>query len=128
MSMSARVRTDANGDIVVHMEGGLDFENTIPFKKELEDIVGNNPASTITIDMNSLDFVGSSGISYFVNAIQRINEKKDQIRLTNVKNEFIKVFKLYEVDLMGLIVDDFDNDTTEIHKSRFNSAKRTFAN
>lgn len=128
MSMKARVRTDANGDIVVHMEGGLDFENTIPFKSELEDIIKNNPASSVTIDMTSLDFVGSSGINYFIEAIQDFNQQKDQIRLTNVKKEFVKVFKLYQVDIMSLIVDDFDNDDTEIHKSRFNSTKRTFAN
>lgn len=128
MTMKARVRTDASGNITVHMEGDLDYENSIPLKRELESLTSENPTSTITIDLNRLDFVGSSGIGFFVDTIRILNQKKDQIKLSNVSNEFIKVFKLYNLDLMGLIIDDFETDETEFISQKFANRKRTYQN
>jgi anti-sigma B factor antagonist len=128
MSIKAKVRTDSQGNITVHMEGGLNYENTTPLKEELELLTKENPASQITIDINRLDFVGSSGISFFVDTIKALNKNKDQIRISNATNEFIKVFKLYELDMMTVIEDEFDNDSTEFLSQRFSNRKRTFQN
>jgi anti-sigma B factor antagonist len=128
MTMKARVRTDALGNITIHMEGGLDFENGLPLRQELENLSQDNPSSTITIDMHALDFVGSSGIGHFVETIQALNNNRDQIRLSNVKTEFIRVFKLYNLNLMDVLIQEFDDDETETLNSRFGSKKRTFQN
>ena len=66
MAMKAQIHTDSQGNIIVHMSGGLDYENSIPLRQELTDLSTKNPACTITLDMNALDFVGSSGIGIFV--------------------------------------------------------------
>jgi anti-sigma B factor antagonist len=128
MSMKAKVRTDSCGNIIIHMEGGLDYENTAPLKNELETLTKENPSSQITIDLNRLDFVGSSGISFFVDTIKALNAKKDQIRISNANNEFIKVFQLYELDMMTILIDEFDNDDTEFMSQKFANRKRTFEN
>jgi len=128
MSMSAQIRTDSSGNITVHMTGSLDFENTLPLKKELGRLTAENPASTITIDMLSLDFVGSSGISFFIQTINNLNEKKSQIQLSNVKNEFLKVFKVLDANLMDIIVTEFEDDDTEFLSQRFAGRRRTFQN
>jgi hypothetical protein len=36
----------------------------------------------------------SSGIGFFVETIQILNENKSRVKLANVKTEFLKVFKL----------------------------------
>lgn len=128
MSMKARIRTDATGNITVHMEGGLNYENTAPLKEELLDLVSNNPSSTITLDLNGLDFVGSSGIGFFVDTIKSLNQNRDQIKLSNVKNEFIRVFKLYNFDAMELLIKEFDNDETEFLNTQFGNRSKTFQN
>lgn len=128
MSIKARMRTDATGNITVHMEGGLDYENTIPLRKELDDLVSGNPTSTITLDLNSLDFVGSSGIGFFVETIRALNKNKEQIKLANVKSEFLKVFKLYDFDAMELMINEFDNDDTEELNTIFGNRRNTFQN
>jgi anti-sigma B factor antagonist len=128
MSMKAKVRTDSCGNIIIHMEGGLDYENTAPLKNELETLTKENPSSQITIDLNRLDFVGSSGISFFVDTIKALNAKKDQIRISNANNEFIKVFQLYELDMMTILIDEFDNDDTEFMSQKFANRKRTYEN
>jgi len=126
--MKAQVRTDSMGNITVHIEGGLDFDNSLPLKNELQNLAQENPASQITIDLHGLDFVGSSGIGFFVETIKILNQKKEQFKLSNVKSEFLKVFKLYDNDLMSLIEQEFDTDETDDLGQRFANRKRTYQN
>lgn len=128
MSMKAQVRTDARGNITIHMEGGLNYDSNAPLKNELEELCQSNPSSTITIDMHNLDFVGSSGIGIFVDTIKSLNERKDQIRLMNVKTEFLKVFKLYDYDAMTALIMEFDNDDTDDLNQRFGARSKTYQN
>ncbi|WP_372654461.1 STAS domain-containing protein [Halobacteriovorax sp.] len=128
MSLKAQVRTDSLGNITVHMEGGLDFENSLPFRRELEGLINDNPLSNVTLDMNGLDFVGSSGIGVFVETLRILNDKKSQIKLSNVKTEFLKVFKLFEYDAMEAMIMDFENDDTETLNTRYGNRRKTFQN
>lgn len=128
MAMKAQIRTDSLGNITVHMNGGLDYENSLPLRTELQELTKDNPASTITIDMHALDFVGSSGIGIFVETLEILNKNKSQIKLSNVKTEFIKVFKLYNFDAFKLIENDFDSDETENLNQKYGNRKNTFQN
>jgi anti-sigma B factor antagonist len=128
MAMKAQIRTDSEGNITVHMNGGLDYENSLPLRTELQELTTQNPASKITIDMHSLDFVGSSGIGIFVETLQILNKNKSQIKLSNVKTEFMKVFKLYNFDAFKLIEADFDSDETENLNQKYGNRKNTYQN
>lgn len=128
MAMKAQIRTDSQGNITVHMNGGLDYENSMPLRQELTELTVQNPASTITLDMHSLDFVGSSGIGIFVETLQILNKNKSQIKLTNVKTEFLKVFKLYNFDAFQLMEAEFDNDETVNMNQKFGNRKNTYQN
>jgi anti-sigma B factor antagonist len=128
MAMKAQIHTDSAGNIIVHMSGGLDYENSLPLRQELQELSIKNPASTITLDLNSLDFVGSSGIGIFVETLHILNKNKSQIKLSNVKTEFMKVFKLYNFDAFKLIEKEFDTDETENLNQKFGNRKQTFQN
>jgi anti-sigma B factor antagonist len=128
MGIKAQVRTDSNGNITVHMAGGLDYENSLPLRTELQELSKNNPASKITLDMHALDFVGSSGIGIFVETLQILNNNKSQIKLSNVKTEFIKVFKLYNFDAFKLMELDFESDETENLNQKYGNRKSTYQN
>ena len=126
MSLKAQLVTDSLGNITVHLEGGLDFDTTTPFKDELYSIINDNPASTVTLDLNGLDFVGSSGIGHFVDTLRALDKNKAQIKLANVKSEFLKVFKLYQFDAMELMNQEFDDDETSNLSQKFANRKHTF--
>ena len=128
MSLKAQVRTDSMGNITVHIEGGLDFENCLTVREELFDLSKKHPKSEIVLDLNRLDFVGSSGIGHFVETLRILNKKDDQFKLSNVKNEFLKVFKLYHFDAMKLMISEFEDDNTEFMSQRFAGRRRTFEN
>lgn len=115
MSIRANITTDVNGDIIIYMNGGLDYENSFPLEQELEVIRKEHPTATITIDMHRLDFVGSSGIGKFVETIHKLRAKtKQPIKITNVKNEFRKIFKHYSEEILTLIVDEFETEENNV--------------
>lgn len=126
MSLNAKIHTDSRGNITVLMEGGLDFETSIPFRDELNQLMDTNPLSTITLDMNRVDFVGSSGIGLFVETLKILDQKKASLKLSNVKTEFMKVFKLYKLDALETLIHEFDTDDTSELNTHFGNRARTF--
>ncbi|MCY4524675.1 MAG: STAS domain-containing protein [Halobacteriovoraceae bacterium] len=127
MSMKAYIHTDACGNIVVRMEGGLDHTSSSKLRGELLRIQKKNPGSLITLYMNNLDFVGSSGIGHLVETIKILNKKDSSVRLSNLRPEFVKVFKLYQLDVLAMMMEDFEDDDTA-NMGRFFNRNKTFQN
>jgi len=126
--MKAHISTDASGNITIHMKGDLDYDNNIPLRNELEYLMRSHPNSNITVDMDGMDFVGSSGIGIFAETIKLLNNKKNQIKLCNVKTEFLRVFKLYNFEAMESVIHQFENDETENLNQQLGNRKNTFQN
>jgi anti-sigma B factor antagonist len=128
--MKANILRDAQGNIVVQMEGDLNYEHSIPLRQELNQLVMRNPNTSITIDLSGIDFVGSSGICHFVETLKMIQLEKNKIlKLSNVQGEFVRVFKLYSLDEADFLAEqfNFDNDETE-NLAGFAHRARTFEN
>ncbi len=139
MSIEAQIQTDVYGNITLQMKGGLDYENSIPLREQLQDMAKENPAAKITLDMTGVDFVGSSGIGAFIETLRIVNRQdKDKVLLSNVKTEFLKVFKLYvnnvetllkKEDIYADFDDEFeDNDSTSHMAQAYANRRQTFAN
>jgi anti-sigma B factor antagonist len=131
--MKATILRDAMGNITVQMQGDLDYEHSNPLRDQLKDLANDNPNARITVDLGGVDFVGSSGICHFVESIQLINKKKNDLNkmtLSNVSQEFRKIFKLYSIDESELIWDQFDldDDRTSHLATQFGARRRTFEN
>lgn len=133
MTMKANILRDAMGNITVQMSGDLDYEHSMPLRDQLNELSAENPQAKITVDLGGIDFVGSSGICHFVETVQLINERKqshNRMALSNVSQEFRKIFRLYSDAEAQLIWDQFDldNDETSDLSTRFGNKKRTFSN
>lgn len=129
MSIRASITTDAKGDIIVAMHGGLDYDIAGPLRQDLMDLMRTNPLAQITLDMQGVDFVGSSGISNFVETMKELNNQKKRILLQNVKEEFVKVFKLYTFDVNEYMLEQFESDeTSHLHLIHGGHRTRTFEN
>lgn len=131
MSMKANVLRDANGNIIVHMQGDLNYDHSLPLRNELQNIANNNPNSSITIDLGAIDFVGSSGICHFVETVKYLKEnRKANVALSNVKPEFLKIFRLYSLNEADYVAElmNFDNDETENLNRSFGNRANTFEN
>lgn len=131
MSMKANVLRDANGNIIVHMQGDLNYDHSLPLRNELQQIANSNPNAKITIDLGAIDFVGSSGICHFVETIKFLKEgRKANVNLTNVKPEFLKIFKLLSMNEADYVAElmNFDSDETQDLNTRFGNRTQTFEN
>ena len=127
MSISAQVHTDALGNLTVQMYGPLEYETGPRIRQQLLALKKENPWAVITLDLGHLDFVGSSGISHFVETIKILNQHRNHIRLANVKDEFIRVFNLYNLNTLELMLEDLSSEETAT-MGRFAGKKRTFQN
>lgn len=131
MSMKANILRDANGNIIVHMQGDLNYDHSLPLRNELQSIATNNPNAKITIDLGAIDFVGSSGICHFVETVKYLKEnRKASVSLSNVKPEFLKIFRLYSINEADYVAElmNFDNDETADLNTRFGNRNNTFEN
>ena len=102
-----------NGDtIVVSMNGRLDFETSIPLREDLGKILRgaktDTAAKKIIFSFENLEFVGSSGISSFVQTLKDFNANSPlKPRYCNVGSEFQRVIKAFDEE-QGF--DFYDNE------------------
>lgn len=130
MTMKANVLRDANGNIIVHMQGDLNYDHAAPLRSELQAIAHQNPNSNMTIDLGAIDFVGSSGICHFVETVKWLKEnRKANVNLSNVKPEFLRIFKLFSLNEADYVAElmNFDNDETDVNR-QFGNRANTFEN
>ncbi len=131
MTMKANVLRDANGNIIVHMQGDLNYDHSAPLRDELQMIARQNPNSNITIDLGAIDFVGSSGICHFVETVKYLKEGRSaNVNLSNVKPEFLRIFKLMSMNEADYVAElmNFDNDETDSLNRAFGNRSNTFEN
>ncbi len=95
--MSLRANITNQGNIaVIALEGKLDYENQDVLKDNIEILM--QAGKQVVIDMDGLSFVGSSGITQFIQAVYTLKGQRALLtpQFCNVKNEFKKIFRAYD--------------------------------
>ncbi len=87
--------------LIVTMNGKLDFETSMPLREDLSKIIHDTKTDSapkkIIFNLEKLDFVGSSGISSFVQTLREFNQASAiKPRYCHVKTEFQKVIKAFD--------------------------------
>ena len=87
--------------IVVSMDGKLDFETQAPLRDDLDKLMNQSRTDSvpkkIIFNLEKLEFVGSSGISSFVQALKNFNSNVPiKPRYCNVGNEFKHMLKAFD--------------------------------
>lgn len=86
--------------IVVSMDGKLDFETNIPLREDLGKLIRQaktDQTAKIIFNLENLEFVGSSGISSFVQTLKEFNANAPASPVyCNVKSEFRRVIKAFD--------------------------------
>ena len=91
-----------DGDtIIVSMEGFLDFENQISLRDNLLNLANqtrkNDSQKRIIFNLENLEFVGSSGISAFIQTLKEFNATATSIpRYCHVRSEFQKLIRAFD--------------------------------
>ncbi len=96
--MSLRASLVNQGEItVIALEGKLDFENQDILRERIVSLT--KEGKRVIVDMEGLNFVGSSGITHFIRSLYELQERGMAVpHLCNVKSEFRKIISAYDVN------------------------------
>ncbi len=98
--MKARIqRTDES--IIISLDGRIDHETRDEvaglINRTLADHKRDQSARNIILNLKNLEFVGSSGITQFVQALKAIQQNTDVVpRYCGVRSEFKKIMKAFD--------------------------------
>lgn len=97
-----KTRIKKEGDTVtVSLDGLLDFGTFVPLREDLSKLISPNHsdsvAKKIIFDLENLEFVGSCGISSFIQTLKEFNSNSPTRPIYyNVKSEFRKIIKAFD--------------------------------
>jgi anti-anti-sigma factor len=96
MAIKTSIRKDGDA-VIVSLAGQLDFETTDSFRESLLKLERQTANNRVIFDLGQLQFVGSSGISAFIQALREFNcRAANKPRYANVKSEFKKIISAFD--------------------------------
>ena len=96
MAIKTNIRKDGN-TVIVSLEGHLDFETTDSLRESLIKLEGATNDQRVIFDLGLSHFVGSSGISGFIQALREFNARAGtRPRYANVRNEFKRIITAFD--------------------------------
>jgi anti-anti-sigma factor len=96
---SMKSRISRQGELtVVELSGYLSFESAGPIRESIEQIFKQNSDAQVLINLEQLEFIGSSGVSTFVKSLKNFNGLKMKPMYYGVKSEFMRLFRAFEED------------------------------
>ena len=84
-----------NGSYYISIEGRLDHTSTYQFTRIYEDIV---EAEVITVDFSKCDFIDSLGLGQLLMFRDKLNQKKNKIKITGLNDEVREIFSVVRFD------------------------------
>lgn len=111
--MKTEIKKQGN-TILVTMNGKLDFETQIPLREDLARLAKQarteSAPKKIIFNLENLQFVGSSGISSFIQTMKEFNQNApSKPRYCHVRTEFKKIIQALDVEKVFDFYDDEDS-------------------
>lgn len=88
--------------VIVTIDGHLDFETHVPFREDLAKLLSDSSHNDsvpkkFIFNLENLEFVGSSGISSFVQTLKDFNSNAPmKPKYCHVKSEFRRIIKAFD--------------------------------
>ena len=100
--MKARIK-NTNESIIISLDGKVDYETQDEVCNLINRTVSQNQGRTdqsakkIVLNLKELEFVGSSGITQFVQSLKAIHQQSDIVpKYCGVRSEFKKIMKAFD--------------------------------
>jgi len=77
----------------ISVSGQLDMDSSDDLREILLD-AAERDFQRLTVDLDGVDFIDSSGVATLVDALQSMNEKGGQLKLINVNDHVHNVFEI----------------------------------
>ncbi|MBB6446140.1 STAS domain-containing protein [Bacillus benzoevorans] len=84
----------------INLIGDLDIDSTEVIEEELIPATGSY--KTINLIFTEVPFVDSSGMGLLINLVKLLNEKEQELTISNVREEVMEVFELLQLpEILG---------------------------
>lgn len=100
-----KTQIEKKGDmVIISFNGKLSFETHLPMRDDLLKLASitnreNQPLKKVIFNLEKLDFVGSSGISSFIQVLKEFNAYFPmKPKYCNVKSEFQKIIQALDTE------------------------------
>lgn len=88
-------KEEQNGCVTLHLSGWLDTLSSPLLGEEIDKITA---ASSITLDLNDVEYIASSGLREAVACHRKAKEMGASFAIVNVCTEIMSIFKLTGLD------------------------------
>ena len=86
----------------VNLYGEVDIYNADSLKNELHSLIAEKSAD-IVLDCTNLKYIDSTGLGVLVNALKKVEESKNSIRIVNLKPYIARICTLTGLDKIFVI-------------------------
>lgn len=80
-----------DAELTIALEGRLDTNTSPQLEKELKDEIDG--VASLTFDFKALEYISSAGLRVLLSA-QKIMNKQDSMKITNVNSEIMEIFEV----------------------------------
>jgi anti-sigma B factor antagonist len=91
------IRTEKPPTLLLEIEGALDAL-TVPEIRPLFDAIVTEGRRHVTVDINKVTMIDSSGVGAIVSLFKRIKANGGQVVVTGARDQPLAVFKLLKLD------------------------------
>lgn len=97
MELTIAISVAPNAAQIITLSGKMNAVTITELKKMLKQNITDNSVR-IVIDLASVDFIDSSGLSSLISALKGCREKNGYLRLANIQAQVRRVFELTMLD------------------------------
>lgn len=101
---------------IIHLKSVFDASTADEFEQVLRYLMANNYYKFV-IDLTKVEFVSSAGWGNFVGELQKIRDKKGDLKLSGMSKEVYDVFLLLELDLFIKACASIDEALSDFSKN-----------
>jgi len=92
----------------VELHGEIDIYNSTDLKTQLSEMMDEHSAD-VHLDCTGLEYIDSTGLGALVGALKNIKSKGQEMHLSNIKSNILKLFKITSLDKV-FILEGVDNN------------------
>jgi anti-sigma B factor antagonist len=93
-----KINTRAQQNIqILEVEGDIDFHSSPALRQKFLDIL-KNPSAQMVVDLKKVNYIDSSGLATFVEALQKIKKSTGKMVLANLAAPVQSVFEIAKLD------------------------------
>lgn len=96
---------------IIHLQGFLDAHNADMFSDALNKVMAEGLVKII-VDLENLEYLGSSGLEVILSKIRSLRDKGGDIRLASMSDKIFRIFDLLGLSTFFKIYGSVDEATT----------------